>query len=198
MEIPLFTLIVILFLIMDPIGSVSSFLEMVDGLPAKRVRWIVFREMLIALAFMLVFNFLGEFIFFVLQLDKQTVELASAVILFLTALKILFPAADSLRANLPKGEPFVIPLAVPLIAGPSLLATIMLLSHLESSQPSMLIAILVAWTGALIVLLFARQLQRTLGTNGLMAGERLMGMLLVMLAIQRCMEGIQEFIASLP
>lgn len=197
MEIPLFTVIVILFLIMDPIGSISSFLQMVDDLPPKRVRWIVFREMLIALAFMLFFNFLGEYIFIVLQLDNQTVELASAVILFLTAIKILFPASNSLRANLPKGEPFVIPLAVPLIAGPSLLATIMLLSHLESSQPAMLIAILIAWAAAMIVLLFARQLQRTLGQNGLMAGERLMGMLLVMLAVQRCMEGIQEFIVSL-
>lgn len=197
MEIPLFTIIVILFLIMDPIGNISSFLQMVDKLPPKRVRWIVFREMLIALAFMLFFNFLGEFIFLVLQLDNQTVELASAVILFLTAIKILFPASNSLRANLPKGEPFIIPLAVPLIAGPSLLATIMLLAHLESSQPAMLIAILIAWAAAMIVLLFARQLQRALGSNGLMAGERLMGMLLVMLAVQRCMEGIQEFIISL-
>ncbi len=197
MEIPLFTVIVILFLIMDPIGNISTFLQMVEDLPSKRVRWIVFREMMIALVFMLAFSLLGEFVFLVLQLDQQTVELASAVILFLTAIKILFPASDSLRANLPKGEPYVIPLAVPLIAGPSLLATIMLLSHLESSQPAMLIAILIAWAAALIVLLFARQLQRSLGSNGLMAGERLMGMLLVMLAVQRCMEGIQEFVTAL-
>lgn len=197
MEIPLFTLIVILYLIMDPIGNISSFLQMVEELPAKRVRWIVCREMLIALAFMLGFNFLGEFIFIILQLDQPTVEMASAVILFLTAIKILFPTSNSLRANLPKGEPFVIPLAVPLIAGPSLLATIMLLAHLESSQPAMLIAILISWAAAFITLIFARQLQRALGSNGLMAGERLMGMLLVMLAVQRCMEGIQEFIVAL-
>lgn len=197
MEIPLFTVIVILFLIMDPIGNISSFLKMVDELPSKRVRWVVFREMLIALAFMLGFNFLGEFIFQILQLDHQTVELASAVILFLTAIKILFPSSNSLRANWPKGEPFIIPLAVPLIAGPSLLATIMMLAHLETSQPAMLIAILVAWAAAMIILLFARQLQQYLGHNGLMAGERLTGMLLVMLAVQRCMEGIQEFIAAL-
>lgn len=196
MEIPLFTVIVILFLIMDPVGNISSFLQMVDEIPPKRVRWIVFREMLIALAFMLLFNFLGEFIFLVLQLDNPTVELASAVILFLTAIKILFPASNSLRAHLPKGEPFIIPLAVPLIAGPSLLATIMMLAHLESSQPAMWIAILIAWAGAMVVLLFARQLQRLLGPNGLVAGERLMGMLLVMLAVQRCMEGIQEFVVS--
>jgi multiple antibiotic resistance protein len=197
MEIPLFTLIVILFLIMDPIGNVSSFLEMVKDLPPKRVRWVVIREMLIALAFMLAFNFLGEFIFDVLQLDDPTVQMASAFILFLTAIKILFPASNSLRANLPGGEPFVIPLAVPLIAGPSLLATIMLLAHLETSISTMLIAIFLAWLAAVIVLLFAKQLQRVLGFNGLMAGERLTGMLLVMLAIQRGMEGVQEFIKTL-
>lgn len=197
MEIPLFTLIVILFLIMDPIGNITSFLQLVDDLPPKKVRWIVFREMLIALAFMLIFNFLGEFIYLVLKLDKQTVELASAVILFLTAIKILFPSSNSLRANLPKGEPFIIPLAVPLIAGPSLLATIMLLAHIETSQPAMLIAILIAWTAGMVVLLFARQLQRILGQNGLMAGERLTGMLLVMLAIQRGLEGVQDFVNSI-
>lgn len=197
MEIPLFTMIAILFLIMDPVGSIAAFLQMVDKLPPQKVRWIVLREMLIALAFMLAFNFLGEFIFLILKLDKQTVELSSAVILFLTAIKILFPSTSSWRANLPNGEPFIIPLAVPLIAGPSLLATIMLLTHLESSQPAMLFAILIAWSAAVIVLLFAPQLQRALGQNGLVAGERLMGMLLVLLAVQRCMEGIQEFIASL-
>jgi len=197
MEIPLFTLIVILFLIMDPIGNIAAFLDMVDDLPPKRVTWVVFREMLIALGFMLLFNFLGEYIFQILQLDHPTVEMASAVILFLTAIKILFPASNSLRANWPKGEPFVIPLAVPLIAGPSLLATIMMLAHLESSQPAMLIAILIAWVACVFVLLFARQLKKYLGSNGLMAGERLTGMLLVMLAVQRGMEGIQEFIVAL-
>lgn len=197
MEIPLFTLIVILFLIMDPIGNIASFLQMVEELPPRRLRWIVFREMLIALAFMLAFNFLGEFIFIILQLDKQTVEISSAVILFLTAIKILFPTANSLRANLPKGEPFIIPLAVPLIAGPSLLATIMLLAHLQTSLLSMLVAILIAWAAAMIILLYSRQIQSILGKNGLMAGERLTGMLLVMLAVQRGMEGIEEFIRSL-
>lgn len=197
MEIPLFTVVVILFLIMDPIGNISSFLQMVKGLPHKRVRWIVFREMLIALGFMLFFNFLGEFIFVVLQLDNPTVQLASAIVLFLTAIKILFPASNSLRSNLPVGEPFVIPLAVPLIAGPSLLATIMLLAHIETSLSLMLYAILIAWAVALLILLMAPQIQRYLGMNGLMAGERLTGMLLVMLAIQRGMEGITEFIAAM-
>ena len=194
MEIPLFTVIVILFLIMDPIGSISSFLKVVQDLPEKRLRYVIFREMLIALCFMLIFNFFGEFIFNILQLDNPTVQLASAAILFLTAIKILFPASNSLRSNLPAGEPFIIPLAVPLIAGPSLLATIMLLAHIETSITNMLLAIFIAWLLALIVLLFAKPLQKLLGNNGLMACERLTGMILVMLAIQRAMEGVLEYI----
>jgi len=184
-----------LFLIMDPLGNVSSYLSLVDGIDPKKQKYIVIREMLIALATMIVFNYLGEVIFSVLHLSETTVRIASGVILFLIAIKIIFPAPDSLRANLPNGEPFVIPLAIPLIAGPSLLATILLYANLEPSQPIMLAAILLAWLGAVSILLCARFFQRVLTNNGLMACERLMGMVLILLAIQRFGEGIQQFVA---
>ncbi len=190
----LLSLSLILFLIMDPFGNISSYLYMVEGIPPKRKAWIVIREMLIALAFMLVFYFLGEKLFEILDIDDTTVRFTSAVILFLTAIKILFPTTDSLRANLPKGEPYVVPLAVPLIAGPSLLATIMLFAHLEHSRPYMLEAIFISWFFATLVLLLAPFLKRLLTDNGLMAFERLMGMILVMMAIQRFLEGIKRFI----
>jgi len=188
------TLTLILFLIMDPLGNVSSYLKMVSGLDPKKQHYIVIREMLIALAAMIIFNYLGEFIFSQLQITPVTVRVASGVILFLIALKILFPSPTSLRANLPKEEPFIVPLAIPLIAGPSLLATIMLYAHTEPSQMTMLTSILIAWAAAVIVLLFSEQLQHTLGSNGLMACERLMGMILVLLGIQRFLEGIALFI----
>lgn len=192
----LFTLSIILFLIMDPLGNISSFLTLLKDLPKQKRRKIIIREMLIALAAMLLFNFLGEYIFYVLDISETTVKLASGAILFLVAIKILFPSIDSLRANLPEGEPFITPLAIPLIAGPSLLATIMLFAHLEPSQPTMLAAIFIAWLAAVIVLLLGSRLQRILGENGLMACERLMGMVLVMLAIQRFAEGIQQFVRA--
>lgn len=191
----LVTLIVILFLIMDPVGNVSSFLTLVKELPPEKQKWIVFREMLIALGLMLAFNFLGEGIFYVLDVSETTVSLTSGTILFLVAIKILFPSVDSLRANLPKGEPFITPLAIPLIAGPSLLATIMLFAHLEP-QTAMLPAILIAWVLSVLVLLASSYLQSLLGVNGLVACERLMGMILVLLAIQRFLEGVQKFVQS--
>lgn len=190
------TITLILFLIMDPIGNVSSFLTLVKGIEAKRVYRILAREMLIALAFMVAFNFFGEYILTLLDISKLTLLFASALILFLTAIKILFPASNSLRANLPRGEPFIIPLAVPLIAGPSLLATIMLFAGYEHDHLDMLFGILIAWVASVVILLNARTLQYYMGNNGLMACERLMGMILVMLSVQRFMEGVRLYIAN--
>lgn len=192
----LFSLTVILLLIMDPIGNISSFLSQLKGIPAERRKKIIIREMFIALGAMLVFNFLGEYIFQVLGLSEKTLKIASGAILFLVAIKILFPSVDSLRANLPTGEPFITPLAIPLIAGPSLLATIMLFANLEPSQPIMLGSIILAWLFASGILLLGGRLEKFLGSNGLMACERLMGMVLVMIAIQRFGEGIQQFVKT--
>ena len=190
----LFSVTVTLFIIMDPIGNIGTYLNLVKDYTPKKRFFILLREMCIALAFMVLFNFIGEYIFEALELSDTSVQLSSGVILFLTAIKILFPAPNSFRSNLPKGEPFIIPLAIPLIAGPSLLATIMLYARMESSISLMLGAMFLAWVLALIVLAFGPVLRRYLGNNGLMALERLMAMVLVMLAIQRFMEGIQTFV----
>lgn len=193
----LFSIALVLFLIMDPIGNVSSYLKLVENHTIRRQRRILIREMFIALFAMIVFNYLGEVIFGLLQISEPTVRLASGLILFLIALQILFPTLNSIRNNLPKEEPFIIPLAIPLIAGPSVLATIMLFAHMEASQSVMLIAILLAWSLSFIILYFARFLSKVLGVNGLMACERLMGMVLVLLAIQRFLDGVEQFVASL-
>lgn len=190
----LFSITVVLFIIMDPIGNIPSYLNLVKDFPPAKQRWILVREMLIALSLMIIFGFIGEHIFSILELSDTTIKISSGFILFLTAIKILFPAPNSFRMNLPKGEPFIIPLAVPLIAGPSLLATIMLYAHMETSALIMGEAILIAWVLALGILFLAPKFKRYLGNNGLMALERLMAMVLVMLAIQRFMEGIQLFV----
>lgn len=193
-----FNIFIVLFLIMDPVGSLNSYLSMVKDLDPKRQNWIIFREMLIALLVMLGFNYLGEYIFGILDLSETTVRLSSGVVLFLIAIKILFPAQDSLRSNLPGGEPFIFPLAVPLIAGPALMATIMLYSHLEKYQPIMFLAIVSAWLLSVLIFFFARPIKKILGSNGLMASERLIGMVLVLIAVQRFLEGILLFWSSHP
>jgi len=194
----LFSITLTLFLIMDPIGNLSTFHSMVKGLNPKRQYFIIIREMLIALGVMLLFNYLGEFIFNLLDLSETTVRLSSGLILFLIAIKILFTANDSPRANLPKGEPFIFPLAVPLIAGPALMATIMLYAHLEQLQSIMLLAIFIAWSLSVSIFFFTGPIKSLLGMNGLMASERLIGMVLVLIAVQRFLEGILLFWATQP
>ena len=194
----LFSIALVLLLIMDPLGNISPYLSMVKEIDPNRQKLIIVREMLIALAFMLGFSYLGEFLFNFLDISETTVRLTSGVILFLIAIKILFPAQDSLRAHLPKGEPYIFPLAVPLIAGPALIATIMLYSHLEPLLPIMIVAILIAWSLAVIILYFAKPIKNILGENGLTACERLVGMVLVMISVQRLLEGILLFWATQP
>lgn len=189
----LFSITLVLFFIMDPIGNISSYLNLVKELDPKRQKWVIFREMLIALAVMIGFNYLGEVFFDLLNLSETTVRVSSGVILFLIGVKILFTAPDSLRAGLPQGEPFIFPIAVPLIAGPGLMATIMLFAHLEPLQSIMLIAILISWACAATVLFFSSTIKRVLGENGLMACERLIGMVIVLIAVQRFLEGILLF-----
>lgn len=183
----------ILFLIMDPIGNISSYLSMVEKIPERRQAWVAFREMLIALGAMLIFCLLGETIFNYLNLSEASLHFSAGVILFLVAIKVLFLSPTSPRANLPKEEPFIIPLAIPLIAGPALLATIMLYAHLDETPWNMLGAILVSWVAASLVLAAAAPIKRTIGDNGLLACERLIGMLLIILGVQRFLIGVEEF-----
>lgn len=190
------TIIITLLLIMDPIGNVNSFLKMIDGMPRRRQYWVIFREMLIALGLMLLFNFIGEWICYVLCLSETAITLSAGMILFLTALKIIYPSETSPRAKLPSGEPFIVPLAVPLIAGPSLLATIMLFAQLEQSQAVMLGAIFIAWAIACTLLIFSHGIKQGLKSNGLLACEKLMAMILIILAIQRFMDGVTLFLKN--
>lgn len=189
----LLSISLILFLIMDPVGNVSVFLNLMKEVDKKRRNWVIFREMLIALGIMIFFYFIGDLILDLLKVSETTVNLSSGTILFLAAIKILFPGSKGLRDNLQmKGEPFIVPLAIPLIAGPSLLATIMLFAHSDIIH-YVFPAMLIAWVASTLVLWGAPFLQKVIGTNGLMAAEKLMGMILVMLAIQRFLEGIQLF-----
>jgi multiple antibiotic resistance protein len=181
---------------MDPVGNVSSYLKMVKNIPPNRQTLILVREMLIALFVMVLFNYLGEYIFLWLQVSETTVRLSSGVILFLVSLQILFPKINGIRESIPEEEPFIVPLAIPLIAGPSLLATIMLYAHMEESLHKMFFAIVIAWLAAIAVLLSSRFLYRVLGVNGLMAAEKLMGMVLVLMAVQRFLDGLSQFMVN--
>lgn len=190
-DLTLLNLTLILFLIMNPIGNSATFQKVMNSVDPSRQKKVFMREMAIALGVMILFNYLGELIFTFLNLTEEAVRITAGVILFLVAIKILFPAMNYKKDIVMEGEPFIVPLAIPLIAGPSLLATIMLFAHLETCQPLILSAILIAWMLTSVVLIISPWLTKIMGKNGLGAAERLLAMILVMMAIQRIMEGIQ-------
>ncbi len=191
----IFTLTITLFLIINPLGNAKQFLSFLAGIPQPRVRFIIVRELCIALATIVFFSFVGEWVFELLSIHETTVFLASGVILFLSAMKILFSTNDHLP-RIQGEEPFVVPLAIPMIASPALLATVMLYSNTEPFVTPMLISILLAWALSGIVLLLSRRLLNLIGNSGLLAFERLMGMVLVLISVQRFMEGVLLFVSQ--
>ena len=189
------SVIVTLFLIMDPLGNVPVFLSILKGVTPQRRRVILLREVLIAYVVLLIFLFLGKYILQILQLDQETISIAGGIVLFLIALRMIFPAPGGLYSDSPEGEPFVVPLAIPLIAGPSALAALMLLQRSDpGASLQLLLAVTIAWALTAIILVAAPFLYRVMGQRALIAMERLMGMVLVMISVQMAMNGIGDFL----
>ena len=159
---------VLLILIMDPLGNLPIFMSVLKHTEPKRRRAIMIRELLIALLVMFIFLFAGEKILAFLNLRAETVSISGGIILFLIAIKMIFPSAEGSSSGLPAGEePFIVPLAIPLVAGPTILATLMLLSHQYPNQMShLVIALLIAWGGTFIILLQSSLFLRLLGEKG--------------------------------
>lgn len=189
---------VLLLLIMDPLGNLPIFMSVLKHLEPSRRRVVIIRELVIALVLMLLFLFTGEKILTFLNLRTETVSISGGIILFLIAIKMIFPGPDSENSGsgLPVGEePFLVPLAIPLVAGPSLLATLMLMSHQYPGSLGMLVlALLIAWAITSTILLLSGVFLRLLGDKGVNALERLMGLILIMLATQMFLDGIRAYL----
>jgi multiple antibiotic resistance protein len=174
-----FSAAVVLFFVMDPLGNTPLFLSLLRDLPARRRRYIIARELLIALAILLAFLFFGQSLLNLLELEQESVTIAGGIVLMIIGLRMVFPTKEGVMGDQSGGEPFIVPLAVPLIAGPSALATLILMVR---SDPGALgkwfTALMMAWGAAAVVLSSAPFLYRLLKERGLSALERLMGMLL--------------------
>ncbi|MFI5334550.1 MAG: MarC family protein [Chlamydiales bacterium] len=182
-----------LFLLMDPIGNVPLFISILkDYSPAKQ-RIIIIREMCIALGIILFFHFLGDAFLDLLGVTQYTTMISGGIILFLIALKMLFPSRRDPEVELAhKKEPFIVPLAIPLVAGPAVLTAVMLYAH-EQSHKATLVAIFIAWAASMVILLASSFLKRILGWRGISACEKLMGLLLTLLAVQMFLEGLKLY-----
>jgi len=187
---------VLLFLVMDPLGNVPFFLATLTQVEPVRQKRVVVRELVIALAVLVFFLFAGRYVLALLRISEPALSLAGGVILLLIALRMIFPTADRSLREESEGEPFIVPLAIPYVAGPSAFATELLLMSREPARwPEWFLALLLAWLVTAVIIFFASGMRRFLGTKGLIAIERLMGMVLVTVAIQMLMDGIDSFLA---
>jgi multiple antibiotic resistance protein len=184
--------IVTLVLVMDPLGNVPLFLTVLKAVPPERRRRVLVREVLFAYVVLVVFLLLGRWLLKFLGLQPEAVGIAGGIVLFLIALRMIFPSQGAVSGDTLEGEPFLVPLAIPLVAGPSTLATLLLLESAKSSTTvGLMLAVTVAWALTGVILLSSTYLYRLLGERVLVAMERLMGMLLVMVAVQMLLDGVR-------
>lgn len=190
---------ILLILITDPLGNIPPVLGLLKNVdPSRRAR-IILRECGIALVILLIFLLFGKQILGVLHLSEDTLRIAGGVILFLIAINMIFPGAGA-RIVEPgqSGEPFIVPIAIPLISGPSAIVTAMLIS---GSDPSRMLewvgAIVIAIVTSALVLLTANRLQKVLGPQVIMAFERLMGLVLAAISIDMLLGGLASYVGNL-
>lgn len=185
----------LLFLILDPLGNIPVFLGLLKPLPASRRRFVLARELLIALVVLLVFLWCGKYVLEAMHLRQESVSIAGGIVLFLIGLKMIFPSPEGMFGDLPDGEPFIVPMAIPMVAGPSGMAAVMLLGSQEPGRMGdWTLALVIAWLGTAAILFSATYLYKVLGTRVLVAVERLMGMLLVAISVQMLMDGVASWL----
>lgn len=195
----LFSATILLLLVLDPFGNMPIVVAGLSKVPATRRPWVILRECLFAFLLLLAFMAGGRTFMRWLQLSDVSLSIAGGIILFLIALRMVFPRKEGIFGDLRGGEPFLVPLAVPAIAGPSAMATVMLMASRDPAN-------LLTWAGALtiamtlttVILLGAVRLQALLGERAIHAFERLMGLVLTVLAVEMLLNGVRAFVATLP
>ncbi|MET0580789.1 MAG: YhgN family NAAT transporter [Pseudoxanthomonas sp.] len=189
----------LLFLILDPLGNIPVFLSVLKPLAPRRQRLVLARELLIALGVLMGFLWGGKYALELMHLRQESVQIAGGIVLFLIGIRMIFPRPEGLMGELPGGEPFIVPLAIPLVAGPSGMAAVMLMG---SNEPGRLwdwsLALMIAWGATAAILFSATLLYKWLGRSALIALERLMGMLLVAISVQMFLDGIGTYLKLSP
>ena len=187
----------LLVLILDPLGNIPVFLGLLKPLSPERRRIVLARELLIALGVLMAFLWGGRYALELMHLRQESVSIAGGIVLFLIGIRMIFPPPEGLMGEIPGGEPFIVPMAVPLVAGPSGMAAVMLMG---SNEPHRLagwsLALLLAWGATAVILFSATYLYKWLGSSVLIAIERLMGMLLVAISVQMFLDGIAAYLGG--
>lgn len=198
MDVSLASAVVILLLVMDPLGNIPFFVTLLKHVEPRRRVTIIVRECLIAYGVLMIFVFFGEPLLKLLGLSDSSLNIAGGVILFLIAVRIIFKHREGVFGDTIAGEPFIVPLAIPSIAGPTALATVVLMvSRAPERMFDWILALTVATAVTMVLLLFAERISKWIGERGLLALERLMGLLLTAIAVEMLLRGIEAFVRQL-
>jgi MarC family membrane protein len=190
--------VVLLALVTDPFGNVPIVNAMLAGVASPRRRLVILRECAIAFALLMAFMLGGHKFLEVMRLSETSLTIAGGVILFMIAIRMVFPGTGASMGGDVTGEPFIVPLAIPFIAGPSALATVMLMATRDPARLAMwALAIAVTMAFVTVVLLAGERLQRWMGDRVMQAIERLMGLILTAMAVEMLLGGIRAFVEGL-
>ncbi len=190
-------LAIIFFIVTNPIGNSPTIIALIKNYTIKEQQRILFREAIFSMLLAIFFLFLGETFLKCLKIENYGLTTSGGILLFLVALKMIFSNEREERASSSQVDPFIVPIATPLLSGAGLLTMIMLYAKQEGSDLKILFAILLAWVGITLVLVTAPYLQIFFGKRGLAALEQLMGMLLAMIAMEMIVQGSSLFISAL-
>lgn len=185
-----------LFLVANPIGNTPAFVALVKDFEFNRQKKILFREAIFSFLIALVFLFIGERFLNLIQIQSYAVSISGGTLLFLVALNMIFPPKRNGTTTSKPIEPFIVPIATPLITGGGVLSTIMIYSAKEQNDLKIALAIVVAWSAVTVIVVSAAYLQKILGKRGLLALEQLMGMILSMISTEIIVKGIKLFIGA--
>lgn len=189
---------VLLLLVLDPFGTLPVFMSVMSSVPPRRRLWVALRESGVALAVLMLFMLGGEAFLRLLRLSERSLEVAGGVILLLIAIRIIFGSGqrlfDEVRADAGQREPLVFPVAVPLLAGPSAMATVMLLASRQPAQlANWVLALVAAMAVCAVVLMASDRLNRWLGESVVSAIEKLMGLILCAVAVEMILAGLTRY-----
>jgi multiple antibiotic resistance protein len=190
-------LAIIFFIVTNPIGNSPTIIALIKDHTLREQQKILFREAMFSMLLAIFFLFLGETFLRCLCIKNYALTTSGGILLFIVALKMIFSYRDESKPEGPKQDPFIVPIATPLLSGAGLLTMIMLYSKQEANVMKIFLAILLAWVGVTTVLVTAPYLQIFLGKRGLLALEQLMGMLLAMIAMEMIVQGCSLFLTAL-
>jgi MarC family membrane protein len=192
-----FSLALIFFLVANPVGNSPAIMALIKDYDFERQKKIMLREAFISFLIALFFQFFGEYFLATLKISDYALSCTGGIVLFILALRMIFHAPETTTETTKKSEPFIVPIAMPIISGPGLMTIIMVKTRIVPDFWLVTLGIIIAWIGVTLVLGFAPYLQKLLGKRGMDAMEQVMGMILALIAVNMIVNGGLLFVKTL-